>query len=351
MTAEWNSSAPTRLGRSARYVGVARWVRAHPLLAFVALSYALSWGYWLPLVLTGQIVRWGSPVSQFPALLGPMLAAFAVTAVIDGKPGVRDLAARMVRWRVPLRWWLFAVGTPLLLFAIGLAVVSIGTGSPDAAELGRMAGLPDRGVLFVWAMFVLVNGLGEETGWRGYALPVLRRRHGLLAASLLLVPIWAGWHLPLFFLLQSYRDLGPAGVPGFLIGLACGSILLAWLYESACCSVLIVAVWHGTYNITVATVGAGGTIAAVVSTAVMLGAAAIVWHLRRHPVGPTGSPAPNPNDRLTAVVATTGVGDAGGLGPSRRSAGPRTTVPEATPPFVLRRRPDEPRAAPTSGAQ
>jgi len=258
----------------------------------VALSYALSWGYWLPLVLTGQIVRWGSPVSQFPALLGPMLAAFAVTAVIDGKPGVRDLAARMVRWRVPLRWWLFAVGTPLLLFAIGLALVSIGTGAPDAAELGRMAGLPDWGVLFVWAMFVLVNGLGEETGWRGYALPVLRRRHGLLAASLLLVPIWAGWHLPLFFLLQSYRDLGPAGVPGFLIGLACGSILLAWLYESACCSVLIVAVWHGTYNITVATVGAGGTIAAVVSTAVMLGAAAIAWHLRRHPVGPTGSPAP-----------------------------------------------------------
>jgi hypothetical protein len=92
--------------------------------------------------------------------------------------------------------------------------------------------------------------------------------------------------------LQSYRDLGPVGVPGFLIGLACGSILLAWLYESACCSVLIVAVWHGTYNITVATVGAGGTIAAVVSTAVMLGAAAIAWHLRRHPVGPTGSPAP-----------------------------------------------------------
>jgi membrane protease YdiL (CAAX protease family) len=143
-----------------------------------------------------------------------------------------------------------------------------------------MAGLPQWGILFVWAALVLVGGLGEETGWRGFALPALRRRHGLLASSLLLVPIWAGWHLPLFFLLQNFRDLGPVGVPGFLIGLACGSILLAWLYESAGASILIVAVWHGTYNVTAATAGAHGTVAAVVSTGVMVMAALIVWRLR-----------------------------------------------------------------------
>ena len=70
-----------------------------------------------------------------------------------------------------------------------------------------MAGLPEWGVVFVWLMFIVVNGLGEEIGWRGYAFPMLRRRHGTLAASLLLVPIWAGWHLPLFFLLQETATL------------------------------------------------------------------------------------------------------------------------------------------------
>lgn len=84
-------------------------VRSHPLLAYVLLAYALSWAYWLPLVLTGHIVRLSSPATQFPALLGPLIAAFAVTAVTLGKPGVRDLAARVVRWRVPPRWWLFAL--------------------------------------------------------------------------------------------------------------------------------------------------------------------------------------------------------------------------------------------------
>ena len=204
-----------------------RWVSAHRLLSFAVLAYGLSWAYWLPLVLTGQIVRLGSAVSQFPALLGPMIAAFVVTAVVEGRAGVRDLAARMVRWRVPARWWLFAIGSPLALLAVAVAVTTVLSGAPDLADFGRMAGLPDWGVLFVWVMFVVVNGLGEETGWRGFALPALRERHGLVAAALLLVPIWAGWHLPLFFLLQSYRDLGPVGVPGFLIGLACGSILLA----------------------------------------------------------------------------------------------------------------------------
>ncbi len=261
------------------------WVRAHRLLAFAVLAYGLSWAYWLPLVLTGQIVRLGGAVSQFPALLGPMIAAFAVTAVIDGKPGIRDLLARMFRWRVPVRWWLFAIGSPLALLAIAVAVTTIISGAPDIADFGRMAGLPERGVLFVWVMFVVINGLGEETGWRGFAIPALRERHGLVAAGLLLVPIWAGWHLPLFFLLQNYRDLGPVGVPGFLIGLACGSVLLAWLYESASSSILIVAVWHGTYNVTSATAGANGTVAAIVSTGVMIIAVVIAWLCRgRGPV-------------------------------------------------------------------
>ena len=172
-----------------------------------------SWGYWVPLVLAGQVVQLGSPVTQFPGLLGPVIAAFSVTAVIDGRNGVRDLAQRVVRWRVPVRWWLFAVGSPLALLAAALLVTALGPGLPDLGNFGRMAGLPEWGVLFVWLMFVVVNGLGEESGWRGYALPQLRRRHGMLTASLLLVPIWAGWHLPLFFLLQSYRDLGLLGVP------------------------------------------------------------------------------------------------------------------------------------------
>lgn len=271
---EYSDGEAERCGR------VLSWLRAHPLLSFVLLTYVFSWAYWVPLVSTGHVVRLGSAATQFPGLVGPLLAAFALTAVTDGWAGVRDLASRVLRWRVPARWWLLAVGTPLALLGLAFVVLAIGPGTPALAGFGRMAGLPQWGVLFVWVALV-VGGIGEEAGWRGYALPVLRRQHGVLQSSLLLVPIWAGWHLPLFFLLKSYRDLGPVGVPGFLIGLACGSIILAWLYESAVSSVLIAAVWHGTFNLTSATDGAHGTVAAVVSTGVIAGAAVLAWRLHR----------------------------------------------------------------------
>ena len=98
-----------------------------------------------------------------------------------------NLARRAVRWRLPARWWLFAVGSPAVLAGAAVLAMAIGPGAPELGASSRM-GLPGWGMLFVWLVFVVVNGLGEETGWREYALPLLRRRHGTLAASLLLVP-------------------------------------------------------------------------------------------------------------------------------------------------------------------
>ena len=127
----------------------------------------------------------------------------------------------------------------------------------------------------------------------------------------MLVPVWACWHLPLFLLLQSYRDLGPVGLPGFLVGLGCGSIVLGWLYEGSGDSVLLAAVWHGTYNVTSATLGAHGLVAAVVSTGVVAVAAVIAWRAARsqRPSRVTGSNrAAGRNDggvRLSTAVGTT----------------------------------------------
>src|SRR6266511_848538 len=79
------------------------------LLAFFALAYALSWAWVVPLALTHQVVRRGDGwPTHAPALLGPLVAAFAVTAWTTGRPGVRELLARMGRWRVSLHWCLVA---------------------------------------------------------------------------------------------------------------------------------------------------------------------------------------------------------------------------------------------------
>jgi len=70
------------------------------------LAYAVSWAWAFPFVAAGDVVKKGAGwPTHFPALLGPALAALVVTAVVWGRAGVRDLLARIARWRMPLRWW------------------------------------------------------------------------------------------------------------------------------------------------------------------------------------------------------------------------------------------------------
>ena len=239
-------------------------LRRSPLVSFVVLAYALSWASAFPFVVAGDVVKKGAGwPTHFPALLGPALAALVVTAVVWGRAGVRDLFARMARWRMPLRWWA-ATLSPLAFLGVALAVASAAGTLPRGSDFGRYSGRSTIGVVPVWVIAILTT-FGEETGWRGFALPMLQRRRGALAAALLITPIWAVWHLPYFFTVTTYRDFPPAGYVGFVFGLACGSIVLTWLYNGTGGSILACAVWHGLYNLATGTAGANGTIQAVTS--------------------------------------------------------------------------------------
>jgi uncharacterized protein len=233
-----------------------------PLASFVVLAYAISWGWTFPFAAAGDVVEKGVGwPTNLPALFGPALAAFAVTAVVWGRAGVRDLLARMARWRMPLRWWA-ATLSPLAFLAVALAVAAAIGKLPRGSDFGRYSGLPAIGVVPAAVIVVLIT-FGEETGWRGFALPLLQRRYGALAAALLITPIWAVWHLPYFFTVATFRGFAPVGYVGFVFGLACGSIVLTWLYNGTGGSILACAVWHGLYNLETGTAGATATIQAV----------------------------------------------------------------------------------------
>jgi hypothetical protein len=79
------------------------WVRSHPVLAYFLLTYALSWAWFVPLAVRGETVRAGVGwPTQLPGLAGPALAAVTLTALLEGRVGLRDLATRVIRWRI---WW------------------------------------------------------------------------------------------------------------------------------------------------------------------------------------------------------------------------------------------------------
>lgn len=234
------------------------------LVSYFTLAFALSWAWWIPAALAG-----GS-TSHFPGLVGPLLAAVVVTARNRGRPGLRQLLGR----RGGAGWYAVAL-LPLMVGAsavVGLWLVGSG---PATDDLSRMPGLPTWPWITTFAVVLIVNGLGEETGWRALAWQRLRDRHGLRDAALLLAVPWALWHLPLFWLDSGLGSLPPAVVPGWLVGLASGAVVLGWLYERSG-SVAVVALAHTTITMMSGTAGAEGMVAATVSAAVIVTAVALL---------------------------------------------------------------------------
>jgi membrane protease YdiL (CAAX protease family) len=199
-------------------------------------------------------------------------------------------------WRVPLRWYL-AAAAPLVL-AVGVAaVVSLGPSRvPTVADWFQMEGFPAAGMVGSFALVLVVNAYGEETGWRGFALPRFRRRHDRLQASLLVSVPWMLWHLPTFFLDTGYRGFNPMLLPGFALGIFAGAVVLTWLYEGAGCSILLVALWHAFLNLGSATKAGEGTVQVSVTMLVLLWSLLIARSWRRA-AGAADGPSERPEQQ------------------------------------------------------
>jgi membrane protease YdiL (CAAX protease family) len=96
-------------------------------------------------------------------------------------------------------------------------------------------------------MLALSDGLGEEVGWRGFALPCLQRQIWPAVAAVLLAVPWAAWHLPLFWTRgASLEGRSPALM---LVELIPTSMLFAWVFNRSHGSVVLVILLHGTQNL------------------------------------------------------------------------------------------------------
>jgi len=253
------------------------WIARHPLASYFFVAYAVSWSIAVPLALQAQgVISERLPWSlHYLTMFGPAAAALLIAwllhepAGIAERPEPRSVARGMF-------WWTFGFGSPLLLLVIALVAARVaGQTSPTWTSLGHVSYLPDLG-LGAWGLW-LATGVGEELGWRGFALPQLQRNHSAMSSTLLLAIGWAGWHLPAFFYLPSYTAMGLWILPGFFLGVLAGAIVLTWLYNSSGGSVFAAALWHASFNFVTASPNAGGLVAAVTSTLVMIWAVVVIW--------------------------------------------------------------------------
>lgn len=214
------------------------WISRHQLLSFFILSYAFTWAVAL-IAMQMKNFNGQSPIG-FIMLLGPTVSAFAISAIVGGKAGIKKLLSGFTRWKFSPLWILATLSLTLipLLVAVGY----------------MLAGNPVKGIapgtslafLLLNALYTLLFGpLAEETGWRGFALPRLQKKYNALLSSLILGVIWAFWHLPFYFI-----SGGGAGIPFpiYVVLVTTIAIFITWIYNNTKGNLALCMLAHFCFN-------------------------------------------------------------------------------------------------------
>ncbi len=230
-----------------------QWMQEHPLFSFFFMAYAFSWIINIPFMLSD----WGIlPKATLYTIVfalhtfGPTLAAYIMFRITEGKEGWLNLRSRLRQLRAGWQWYVFILlGIPAVML-LGMLVL------PGAAA--SFQGLPQYFLVRYPFLFILIffggGPLGEEIGWRGFALPRMQSRYGALRATLLLGVLWTFWHLPEF--LTSAQKGGASTVlsafyinlPIFFLLVMALAIIFTWVFNHTGGSVFIAILLHASFD-------------------------------------------------------------------------------------------------------
>ena len=234
--------------------GLKAFARRHPLTAYFTLAFALMWVFVIPIALSQR----GLSIIALPDALidvfflvatfsGPLPAALIMTTLLDGREGRKKLLRSMFQWRVGLGWYLLLlIGYPLI-FLTGL---SFYLGAEPWVALIENWQLILTFYLPAAAFGIIIPSLGEEPGWRGFALPRLQKQYGPLVGTLILGVLHGLWHLPVYFVPGSILE-GPFDITAVAANtclIVAMTVIWTWFFNHAGQSVFFAMLVHGVSN-------------------------------------------------------------------------------------------------------
>lgn len=217
--------------------------KKHPLFLYFLFTYLIAWLFWtIPIVLSLGVYKSESLRSLFGlGVLAPIVVATLLSCKIFGGDGIKSLIDRFRVKGVLIRWYLAAAFTFVGISIAMLLIYFLLEGTPPESIFQTYS----LGDYFSMLPVFIVFATLEEVGWRGFALPKLRKTISPLPASILLGLIWAVWHVP------KLISEGTTDVSSFIVMVGFGvllSLFLTWIYENTNGSVTLAILAHAAFN-------------------------------------------------------------------------------------------------------
>ena len=221
------------------------------LAFFYAITFVFAWGIGLAYgVFNPWMVRTFGPVSLgnplvFLTVWSPSIFALGVALAFDGVDGLRELIRRIFRWRFGIRWYLIST-LGIAALALSARYVQAAVTRTAAPPVFDFASWP----AFAWfgaSMMILDPGpLGEDPGWRGFALPRMLKLFRPAMGAILLGVIWAIWHLPAFLFSGMPQSTLP--IHWFFVAMVSITVLMSWASIETGGAVLPAILMHWAFN-------------------------------------------------------------------------------------------------------
>ncbi len=219
----------------------------------------------------------GATVTPFVLVLVPAVSALGVSAITGGRRAIVRLTRRLGRVRVGVRWYVVALGIPIVeKLTVDVAGVVLGASTP-----ARLAGAITVSAMVV-PLVVVLPAVIEEFGWRGFGVQTaVEQGRSPAWAALVVGTVFLALHVPLYLPGHLYAGLPYWPLPIILLT---SSVLLSWVYLRTR-SVLVTGLMHAAFNATVpltwgldaAWVWQARAVVLLLITAVVVGRVGITW--------------------------------------------------------------------------
>jgi membrane protease YdiL (CAAX protease family) len=221
---------------------------------FFLCAFAATWGIGLVGLIAPRVFPSAPAFSHtspffWMAAYSVSLLGIAMTAYYDGKAGLRRLFGRLLPWRAGPQWYLIVVGGYGLMAVVAFYVSRLYGAAPSSMP-GPLAVLTGLGMTLLFD----VGPVGEEFGWRGFALPRILVNRSPLWASVILGAVHGLWHLPLFFI--STVSQSHLSFPYFVLGTISIAVIDTWIYLRTDANLLLAILVHLMSNYCTGILGA-----------------------------------------------------------------------------------------------